>query len=421
MKKAVSNILTLILVAAALFVFLNRKEPVPETLIHDQMPSVQQQAPADSLGPSLLTPQTIHRIEQTKYLEESLAFQGIIPLETSEESTFGEITDLIFMDDKIFIADRLTTGVYQFNDDGTFVNTLGTLGQGPGEYESVRHLQACYDGLVGVADPLMGRVHLFHPSGEFIRASPTVYGGKTFMVGRGFAWPKEDRIIVCSFNTAHVQAPLHAILDPGQIQGVEGPREPAIINGFGKRFESIQLARAKGSGVKAHTAFQWVDGKIWSGSPYTTYLSIYDKDGQLLAQPGRKISRDHELFITEDDLVDVHRKADPDKYMREVLVTKFANLKIMPLDDLMLVQVGSLIDIYDRNANLIAPNRRLQHRGMRMFTDGKQRFVRAYSPGMPTEDLDEEIIEQLKPYAPEEGDHNPVLIVYTLKKPHTSS
>jgi hypothetical protein len=60
-----------------------------------------------------------------------------VRLETSDESLFGEITQLETFDGKFYIFDRQTMKLKVFGHTGNFLYNIGKLGQGPGEYSAI--------------------------------------------------------------------------------------------------------------------------------------------------------------------------------------------------------------------------------------------------------------------------------------------
>lgn len=60
-----------------------------------------------------------------------------IALETSEYSIFGKINKLIVYDKRYYILDHQTKKIFVFQTDGTFIKTIGKIGDGPGEYTHI--------------------------------------------------------------------------------------------------------------------------------------------------------------------------------------------------------------------------------------------------------------------------------------------
>jgi len=61
-----------------------------------------------------------------------------IKLETTDECLIGEIWKIYSIKDKLIIFDRqISKSIYFFNQDGTFINKISRIGQGPREYVSI--------------------------------------------------------------------------------------------------------------------------------------------------------------------------------------------------------------------------------------------------------------------------------------------
>ncbi len=68
----------------------------------------------------------------------------VVPLETTEESLFSSIDDIIVSDSNIFIED-VRNGVLRFDRNGKFMNKIGKKGEGPEEYIMLKQIE--YDEL----------------------------------------------------------------------------------------------------------------------------------------------------------------------------------------------------------------------------------------------------------------------------------
>ncbi|MEY8487833.1 6-bladed beta-propeller [uncultured Parabacteroides sp.] len=58
----------------------------------------------------------------------------IVPLEFSEHSMISSIEDVQISDEYIFIQDVKSRKIFRFDRKGHFINSIGKIGQGPGEY-----------------------------------------------------------------------------------------------------------------------------------------------------------------------------------------------------------------------------------------------------------------------------------------------
>ena len=63
----------------------------------------------------------------------------VVPLETTDSSLLVFIDRARIDKDEIFLNDRRTMKVYRFDDKGRFKNTIGRIGQGPGEKKHKRN------------------------------------------------------------------------------------------------------------------------------------------------------------------------------------------------------------------------------------------------------------------------------------------
>lgn len=58
----------------------------------------------------------------------------VIPLETTDNSMFGEVRKAIFENGRLFIQDMARSSLFVFSADGRHIGTLSKQGRGPGEY-----------------------------------------------------------------------------------------------------------------------------------------------------------------------------------------------------------------------------------------------------------------------------------------------
>ena len=90
-----------------------------------------------------------------------------IRLELPESCFFGKVGDILFDDSGIYVVDSKQDIVYRFNSDGTFLNTIGKRGEGPGEYAD---LTSCFLGKnsIYIADIYISRIYEYSFDGDYI-------------------------------------------------------------------------------------------------------------------------------------------------------------------------------------------------------------------------------------------------------------
>ncbi|MYA32202.1 MAG: 6-bladed beta-propeller [Gemmatimonadales bacterium] len=81
--------------------------------------------------------------------------------------SLGSITDILVLDDRIFVADGLDPRIVAFDWSLNPVRASGREGDGPGEFRFPRRLTAAGERRLAVLDPGMARVSYFDSSGEF--------------------------------------------------------------------------------------------------------------------------------------------------------------------------------------------------------------------------------------------------------------
>ena len=91
-----------------------------------------------------------------------------IPLETTKESLIGRIDKVVKFESCYVILDCEADQVLRFNEEGKFLNSIGKIGKGPGEYLSVDDLQVFGNNVYLLARDSK-KIILFSIEGKFQR------------------------------------------------------------------------------------------------------------------------------------------------------------------------------------------------------------------------------------------------------------
>ena len=138
-----------------------------------------------SLLTACATTQTIHQILEitkdnvtstdglnlTNYVD-SCCFAT---LETTQNSLIGKIEDMQFSDNKIFVFNSVfgNSEILVFDKTGHFLNKIGTKGNGPNEYLSIRSFSInSYKNYIAVFDSYKRKILKYDYSGKYLESSP---------------------------------------------------------------------------------------------------------------------------------------------------------------------------------------------------------------------------------------------------------
>jgi sugar lactone lactonase YvrE len=102
--------------------------------------------------------------------EGGLQLQESVRVSEGEDFYFGRIADLAVADDgRMYVADVEARHVKVLSPDGTLQDTVGTRGDGPGEFRHPLKLSVARGDSLYVLDGADGRVHVFTPELAFGR------------------------------------------------------------------------------------------------------------------------------------------------------------------------------------------------------------------------------------------------------------
>ena len=90
-----------------------------------------------------------------------------VRLELPSPLFFGVTSDILFADTNIYVIDKKQKKIFRFNNQGNFLNTIGKLGNGPGEFSSC---SSCFlnGDTVFVSDLDTRRIFSYTQEGNFI-------------------------------------------------------------------------------------------------------------------------------------------------------------------------------------------------------------------------------------------------------------
>ena len=99
-------------------------------------------------------------------------FVSFVKLETTGENLVGAISQILFVNNKIIVVDfDVSKTITVYDESGKYLNNIGKLGQGPGEYAYLGHVFLTPDrSTVVVVDMGSGNLKYFGLEGNFIKS-----------------------------------------------------------------------------------------------------------------------------------------------------------------------------------------------------------------------------------------------------------
>ena len=104
-------------------------------------------------------------------------FVSFVKLETTGENLVGAISQILFVNNKIIVVDfDVSKTITVYDESGKYLNNIGKLGQGPGEYAYLGHVTLTPDkSMVVVVDMGSGYLKYFGLDGNFVKSKKTPF------------------------------------------------------------------------------------------------------------------------------------------------------------------------------------------------------------------------------------------------------
>jgi hypothetical protein len=119
----------------------------------------------DAAGPKIIT---VDRNAASNQLSDLFGEVQLIPLETTDNSLMANIRLTKVHNDTLFFFDRKQYSLFVFNSKGEYLNRIGKVGQGPGEYWLIHDFDFCPKrNSVEMLSPT-GSIYSYKMNGDFI-------------------------------------------------------------------------------------------------------------------------------------------------------------------------------------------------------------------------------------------------------------
>lgn len=196
-----------------------------------------------------------------------LRVRRAIKLEQREGALIGVVRQIVRLDDALFVLDDIQNKVLKFDSDGHFVGEIGRRGQGPGEFDSVNQLLV-NNGELGLVDASGAQILFFKGDGQFIEKFSFVSDLKVGS-SRNIFFDGDSIFVAEAGRAASKSAHL-------ALKNQDGVISKAF--GFGSRMNHVEDVNL----TLVHTYFKRFGNAIWSISPYSSDIYVYDLKGRMM-------------------------------------------------------------------------------------------------------------------------------------------
>lgn len=107
-------------------------------------------------------------MDENTNLSSIVTIKNIIPLETNDNSVIGNLGKILKVKNRIYVLFNRNT-LLVFDEKGKFLQKIGSLGQGPGEYQLIGDFDVVDDAIY-LRD--YQKLHQYNLQGKFIRTIP---------------------------------------------------------------------------------------------------------------------------------------------------------------------------------------------------------------------------------------------------------
>lgn len=233
-----------------------------------------------------------------------------IPLETNEKSLIGDVANIQFDGDRIFVYDSNNSRLMEFNDKGKFISRIGSEGRGPGEYIEMGHFALDRKSKhVYILDIAGQKLECYDYNGRHLKSQPMFYMFSAFAFNRDniFAltrWWGEINRGIPNFDK-HQLIIADRKLVPEQAFGFNNPQ---LYNGY---FSADGRIVSCDGGIYYNDIL--VPDTIWFiGSDKAEAVATFT-----CGKRGKAFSADEIKTLTDDNYYDMLKKkniCDIDKY-----------------------------------------------------------------------------------------------------------